>query len=421
MPFWTRAYFALTASLLLLAISKDASADTRGFPDSISVARRVDSVEGLFFSLSGTGVPPDSLPDRDSLFLSQTNNIPFVSGPANVGPLNRPTIGLTGRSDFTQSGTYTVTWTLANDDVPPGLTLDTTTVVVHDLYPPSNVRAYYLDPPPSVPVSNGSGVIGLVVWDGSGPTSDPIAWNGFRVRRTIHGASSEPMAVIGQHVNWGRLVRSNFHTPASALCFGQWAPCDPDSFVFNGTGLFFRGFKGNSLGNGKYAIDYPPGAPVDECSDCWVYADLTAMAGFNVDYAVTTIGPFEDNDYVETPLALSPVVSILPATPPAENLERVAVVPNPFKGNAQWDPAVGEGRVHFIHLPEGSTVRVFTSNGDLVRELKLDVNSSPGGQTGELFWDLRNGEGRKIVSGIYIYQVETPQGRTHKGHFVIIK
>jgi hypothetical protein len=160
---------------------------------------------------------------------------------------------------------------------------------------------------------------------------------------------------------------------------------------------------------------------VDECSDCWIFGDLTAMAGFNVDYTVTTIGPFEDTDYVETPLALSSVVSILPASPPADNLEQVAVVPNPFKGSAEWDPAVGEGRVHFIHIPDGSTVRVFTSSGELVRELKLDVNSSPGGKTGELFWDLKNAHGNKIVSGIYIYQVETPQGRTRKGHFVIIK
>ena len=42
-------------------------------------------------------------------------------------------------------------------------------------------------------------------------------------------------------------------------------------------------------------------------------------------------------------------------------------------------------------------------------------------RTGELPWDLRNGKGQKVVSGIYVYQAETPEGRTRKGHFVIIK
>ncbi|MGE5175868.1 MAG: hypothetical protein ACM3JJ_05770, partial [Hyphomicrobiales bacterium] len=281
---------------------------------------------------------------------------------------------------------------------------------------------YYIPAPASAPIANGTGVMSFVVWDGSGPSADPLGWNGWRVRRTIHGVDSHVLDVAGQYVNWMVLKNGGtIHTPAASLCFDQFAACDPDSFAFTGTGIFFRGFSGNSLGGGKYVIDYPPGAPADTCSSCWIYADLSVLAGFPVDYAVTSIGPFANNDYIESPIAQSPVVSILPSTPPADNLEHVAVVPNPYKGSAQWDPAVGEGRIHFIHLPVGATVRIFTSSGDFVRELKLDPNSHPGGQTGELYWDLRNGKGNKIVSGIYIYQVETVQGRTLKGHFVVIK
>jgi hypothetical protein len=258
------------------------------------------------------------------------------------------------------------------------------------------------------------------VWDGSAVESDPIAWNGYRVRRTIHGASTEPMAAAGQYVYF-QFGEHGGHQPVSPLCLAQSEPCIPDSFVFNGTGLFFRGFRNNSLGNGRYVIDYPPGAPVDRCDACWVFADLATLAGFRTEYAVSTIGPFEEGDYIESPPSESVVVGVTPATSPPDNLERVAVVPNPYRGSAEWDPAASEGRIHFIHIPAGSTVRIFTSNAELVRELKMDSNSSPGGQTGELFWDIRNGEGRKVVSGIYIYQVETPEGRTRKGHFVIIK
>jgi hypothetical protein len=100
----------------------------------------------------------------------------------------------------------------------------------------------------------------------------------------------------------------------------------------------------------------------------------------------------------------------------------VAVVPNPYKGSAQWDPSPTERRMHFIHLPAGSTVRIYTSSGELLRTLVQDPNVSPGGQTGELAWDMKNEGGNPVVSGIYIYTVHPPDGRTpKKGHFVIIK
>jgi hypothetical protein len=78
--------------------------------------------------------------------------------------------------------------------------------------------------------------------------------------------------------------------------------------------------------------------------------------------------------------------------------------------------------VHFINLPTGSTVRIYTSAGDLLRVLTQNPNSSGGGTTGELAWDLKNDAGNTVVSGIYLYTVHPPDGRTpKKGHFVIIK
>ena len=97
------------------------------------------------------------------------------------------------------------------------------------------------------------------------------------------------------------------------------------------------------------------------------------------------------------------------------------MVPNPFRGSAEWDPTPGQNRVHFVNLPASSTVRVFTSNGELVRVLVQNPNANAGGTTGDLEWDLKNADGRNIVSGIYIYQVESPQGHTTKGHFVVIR
>jgi len=431
MPFWTRTYsFLAVLALLPALVSGTATAAPAANQDSLKVpgpslgfpgASSVHTVEGLSVTFSGSGAQSDLFPDR-LLTISQTNNAPFLSGFATAGPAFAPSITLSGRSDSTQAGTYSVFWTLANDSTPPGVLTATTSVVVHDLVPPTGLRAYYVAAPGNVPIGNGTGVLTFVVWDGSGVESDPFAWNGFRVRRTIHGASSGQFEVAGQYVDSVALAAGGyFHVPVSPICFAQSAPCNPDSFLFTGNGIFFRGFQNNSRGNGQYVIDYPPGAPVDECDSCWVFADLASLAGFRTEYSVSTLGPFEAGDYVESPFSESAIVQITPATPPPSNLERVAVVPNPYRGSAEWDPAIGEGRIHFIHIPPLSTIRIFTSNAELVRELKMDPNSSPGGQTGELPWDLRNGEGRKVVSGIYLYQVETPEGRSRKGHFVIIK
>jgi F0F1-type ATP synthase membrane subunit b/b' len=41
------------------------------------------------------------------------------------------------------------------------------------------------------------------------------------------------------------------------------------------------------LPDGSYIFDYPPGAPQDTCSNCWVFADGASLAGFRHQYAVT--------------------------------------------------------------------------------------------------------------------------------------
>ena len=413
------------ASFLFLLLPRTGAGSTTALQDSIKVPAVVNVVEQIPVTIVATGVPADSSQDR-RLWLSQTNNAPFLTGPASIDSSLNPILGLTGTPSRAQApATYTINWSMRNDSIPPFTTTATTQINVHRLSPPEAVQAFYVDLPSTVPIRNATGILTFVVWDGTVAQSDPYAWNGYRVRRTIHGVSPTPMEVAGQFQNYVTYVHNKTNitakTPTSPICFGLTAPCIPDSFEFNGTGLFFRGFRQNRLPNGQYVINYPPGAPVDQCDSCWVFADVGAMAGFRIDYAITSIGPTLATDVLESPLSESQVVTVTPATTPASNLESMAVVPNPYKGFAQWDPAPGEGRIHFIHVPPGTTVRIFTTNAELVRELTMDPASSPGGTTGELAWDMRNGKGQKIVTGIYIYQAETPEGRTRKGHFVVIK
>jgi len=100
---------------------------------------------------------------------------------------------------------------------------------------------------------------------------------------------------------------------------------------------------------------------------------------------------------------------------PAErDVESVVVVPNPYRGSARWDQP-GVQRVQFHHLPARAIVRIYTVSGDLVRELeKTDPLS------GNLDWNLKNGNGRDITSGIYLYHVLSDEGFEAKGNFVVI-
>jgi hypothetical protein len=269
---------------------------------------------------------------------------------------------------------------------------------------PNTVRAFF------TPLNGGNTVV--LVWSGAHVESDSV-WMGYRVRRTIKGITPQPFELIGQNTS-GNTVTS--------ACLATASPCDLSHFVFYGTGLFFRGFQ-NNFSNGQYIINYPPGAPTVNCDSCWVFADQANLAGFTSLYAVTSIDTVRmvASDFTESPIDSSEIVTVQPSAPPASNLERVAVVPNPFRGSAEWDPAPGQNRVHFIHLPAGATVRIFTSNGELVRVLVQNPNANLGGTTGDLEWDLKNADGRKVVSGIYIYQVESLQGHNVKGHFVVIR
>jgi len=252
----------------------------------------------------------------------------------------------------------------------------------------------------------------LVVWSGLHVEADTV-WMGYRVRRTIKGITPTPFELVGQHKSRNQVT---------GLCLATSQPCDLSQFVFYGTGLFFKGFQ-NNFANGQYIIDYPPGAPTNNCDSCRVFVDRANLAGFTSLYAVTSIDTVRitASDFTESPIDSSEIVTVQPASPPTNNLERVAVVPNPFRGSAEWDPVPGENRVHFIHLPAGSTVRIYTSNGELVRMLVQNPNANLGGTTGELEWDLKNADGRNVVSGIYIYHVESPQGHNVKGHFVVIR
>jgi len=95
---------------------------------------------------------------------------------------------------------------------------------------------------------------------------------------------------------------------------------------------------------------------------------------------------------------------------------KIKVVPNPYVEQANWELGKDDSRIQFIHLPSECTIHIYTLAGDKVRTLH---HTNP--NTDYEFWDLLNFSNLKASYGLYVYVVETPDGRATTGKFVILR
>ncbi|HET9328207.1 MAG TPA: hypothetical protein VFQ05_15680 [Candidatus Eisenbacteria bacterium] len=181
---------------------------------------------------------------------------------------------------------------------------------------------------------------------------------------------------------------------------------DPDS-----SGAFFKRCRRDSMGQcyspgDSIIVLMPPPGPHD---------------GFRTWYAITYEGRnILSNDYLDMHLndaiacveiqrsscpnlnhkARNVTGPVEPTVGPKQDLQKVSVVPNPFRASEVWDTPGGH-EVHFINLPTQAKIRIYTVAGDLVAILE---HNDPVRDFER--WNLKNGQGRDVSSGIYIYRVE---------------
>jgi len=128
--------------------------------------------------------------------------------------------------------------------------------------------------------------------------------------------------------------------------------------------------------------------------------------------------------------------TVVPGTAPPDEIGEVAVVPNPYRGDADYNaynppwekpPRTRESwmeqdrRVQFINLPERCTIKIFTLAGDLIQTLHHDDPAR-----GYEDWNLTSSVGQAVSSGIYLFTVEengqdSSESGIQVGKFVIIK
>ena len=219
-------------------------------------------------------------------------------------------------------------------------------------------------------------------------------------------------------------------------------PADVPPLTDPATGdtLFVRGTRPyrDAAGAPRLFENYPvPVYPVGR----YRYEDVRVLDGFVYFYAVTaldstgqrsvsggrgTLAQQEGGRSATERDGVTPQAATLAAS------GEIRVVPNPYRGRAQWDlaPSAADptgSHIDFVGMPAGAwTLRIFTVAGDLVqtiRESDLQVNGRRQQETtddGQASWNLVSRNGQDVASGIYLFSVEGG-GATRQGKFVVIR
>jgi hypothetical protein len=94
----------------------------------------------------------------------------------------------------------------------------------------------------------------------------------------------------------------------------------------------------------------------------------------------------------------------LPLLQPASDLDQIYPFPNPYIID------FGTEKVTFAKLPLQAELKIFTPSGELVRLLKSTDQ-----------WDGRNQEGRLVATGVYLFSVSLPGGKSSVGKIALIR
>ena len=157
-------------------------------------------------------------------------------------------------------------------------------------------------------------------------------------------------------------------------------------------------------------------------------------------YIAVTSSDFGDPKTGTPALKSNPAVngtSIIPSK--LSNTEDVVVVPNPYRGDADyeglgWENVGGtdnwkeqDRKIVFMNIPFRSIIKIYTLAGDLIKIIGHNGNARVDAryQYGEYgaSWDLINENQQAVVSGIYLYSVQDMDDKNYEfvGKFVIIK
>ena len=115
--------------------------------------------------------------------------------------------------------------------------------------------------------------------------------------------------------------------------------------------------------------------------------------------------------------------SSINAAQASNQLDNIAVVPNPYIVAASWEPrhqyesGRGPRKIDFINLPSICTIKIFTLSGYLVNTLHHEATFENGTES----WNMLSSDNLDIAYGVYLYHIDAPGIGEHTGKFAVIK
>jgi hypothetical protein len=188
--------------------------------------------------------------------------------------------------------------------------------------------------------------------------------------------------------------------------------------IFNDNDAIFLAF-GDSAG--KKATDFSNlnvGWSITLIKDTTITQDKQRAPQVGDVFRVVTKKPFRTGEYFQ----FQSQAQAFDDSKAVKDLDKIAVVPNPYVGAASWEPATtqvgrGDRLIYFIHLPAKCTIRIYTISGKLVKVLEHDSNIANGQEP----WNLISQDGMDIAFGIYVFHITAPGIGEKIGKFGIIK
>jgi len=171
----------------------------------------------------------------------------------------------------------------------------------------------------------------------------------------------------------------------------------------------------------------------------YTYSDPSVQNGFLYFYSVTAFDStgrgtlMTEQEGRQAAVEADGVVPQGAGTTTTASSGRPYVVPNPYRGRADWDlhPNAADPtgtHVDFLSLPaDWKQIRIYTVSGDLVQILHpddLQPNGHPQREVpddGQATWNLVSRNGQDVVSGIYLFSVQSPNAGTVRGKFTVIR
>jgi hypothetical protein len=145
-----------------------------------------------------------------------------------------------------------------------------------------------------------------------------------------------------------------------------------------------------------------PGDPLPAVNDLWTVTPADSLR----------VPPLQDYD-----------ISINQGVVEYVKLDKlnVKVVPNPYMVTNEWQKSRFQRKLKFINLPPECTIRIYTTNGELIKTIKhserVRGSAQPNELGGDEWWDVLTEYNQMPASGVYIFHV---YGKVNNGTETVI-